>query len=135
MTTTSSAPSTVVGRFLADVEAGHVTPSHYAPGAVLDAVVPQWRFDVTGPVAIAAEYSSWYAVPGRLEEVRRIPTAGGEVVEYTRTWVEGGIPHALRHVHVIDLDADGRIAADHVWCGGRWPAALLAEMEAARHAR
>jgi hypothetical protein len=28
---------------------------------------------------------------------------------------------------------DGRIVADKVWCGGRWPAALLAEMEAAAH--
>jgi hypothetical protein len=26
---------------------------------------------------------------------------------------------------------DGRIVADTVLCGGRWPAALLAEMEAA----
>jgi len=25
---------------------------------------------------------------------------------------------------------DGRISLDRVWCGGRWPASLLAEMEA-----
>ncbi len=28
--------------------------------------------------------------------------------------------------------ADGRITADTAFCGGRWPASLLAEMEAAR---
>ena len=31
--------------------------------------------------------------------------------------------------------AAGLIVADHVWCGGRWPASLLAEMEAARDDR
>jgi hypothetical protein len=38
-------------------------------------------------------------------------TATGEVVEFTLSW--------------------GR---DHMWCGGRWPATLLAEMEAANNA-
>jgi hypothetical protein len=33
-------------------------------------------------------------------------------------------------MHLLTL-ADGLIAADTVMCGGRWPAGLLAEMEAA----
>jgi len=47
-----------------------------------------------------------------------------------KTWTEGGVPHAVHHVHVLAV-GDGRITADTVMCGGRWSAALLAEMEAA----
>ena len=48
-------------------------------------------------------------------------------------WEEDGVPHAARHVHVLTIDpATDRITADHMWCGGRWAAPLLAQMEAAR---
>jgi len=53
------------------------------------------------------------------------------VVEYTLSWTENGVPHAGHHLHVLTV-RDDRIVADMVFCGGRWPAALLAEMEAAR---
>jgi hypothetical protein len=43
------------------------------------------------------------------------------------------VPHAAHHVHIITV-AGGRIVADTVMCGGRWPASLLAEMEAAASA-
>ncbi len=46
------------------------------------------------------------------------------------------MPHASHHCHVLTIDPfldGGRIVADQVWCGGRWPAALLAEMEATGH--
>lgn len=132
---TTSTAATAVDGFLADVLRCSVSPVHYAPQAVLDAVVPGWRLDAAGPEAIAEVYARWFDHPGRFEELRRRPTATGEVIEYTLTWTEDGVPHAARHVHVIDLDDAGRIASDHVWCGGRWPADLLAEMEQARHAR
>jgi hypothetical protein len=48
-------------------------------------------------------------------------------------WDEDGVPHASHHCHVLTIDPNldgGRIAADQVWCGGRWSATLLAEMEA-----
>lgn len=132
-----SAPAPIststVERFLAAVAAGVVPADLYADDVVLDAVVPQWRFACTGPAAVAAEYARWFAHPARIEELRRLPTPTGEVVEYTLCWSEHGVPHAGRHVHVLDLDPDGRIVADHVWCGGRWPAALLARMEAAHN--
>ena len=81
--------------------------------------------------ALKDEYAHWFADPGRFEELRRIPFPDGEVVEYVLTWVESGVPHAAHHVHVLDV-ADGRIARDTVVCGGRWPASLLAEMQAAQ---
>ncbi|MDT7704648.1 MAG: hypothetical protein QOG20_255 [Pseudonocardiales bacterium] len=134
----SSAPtatSAAVDGFLSDVLRGSVSPAHYAPGAVLDAVVPGWRLTALGPEAIAQEYGRWFHHPARFEDLRRLPTATGEVVEYTLTWTEDGVGHTGRHVHVIDVDGATRaIASDHVWCGGRWPADLLAEMEQARHA-
>jgi hypothetical protein len=64
--------------------------------------------------------------------MRRYPAGGGasEVVEYTLSWSENGVPHAGHHMHLLTV-RDDLIVADTVFCGGRWPAALLAEMEAA----
>jgi hypothetical protein len=135
-TPSSTITSAAVDGFLADVLRGSASPAHYTQGAVLDAVVPGWRLSAEGPDAIADEYRRWFRHPGHFQELRRRPLPTGEVVEYTLTWTEDGIPHTARHVHVIDLDeTTGRIISDHVWCGGRWPADLLAEMEQARHAQ
>ena len=82
--------------------------------------------------AIRAEYARWFAEPACFDELRRYPVEGGqaEVVEYMLSWTENGVPHAAHHLHVLTV-RDDRIVADMVFCGGRWPAALLAEMEAA----
>ena len=48
-------------------------------------------------------------------------------------WEEGGVPHAVHQAHVVEVD-DDRITRDQVWCGGRWPAPLLAEMAEAASA-
>jgi hypothetical protein len=107
------------------------TTDAWVADARLDATVPNWRFTVEGAEAIRSTYATWFAEPGRFEEIRRLPTPGGVVVEYLLTWEDAGVPHAAHHLHVLTLDDDGRIAEDHVFCGGRWDAALLAEMEAA----
>jgi hypothetical protein len=96
--------------------------------------VPNWRLSVRGGDDIRQQLRAWYADPGTFEELRRHPIATGEVVEFTVTWVEDGVPHAARQLHLLELDGDGRIAHDHMWCGGRWSATLLAEMDAASHA-
>lgn len=129
MSTTTSAVDTFLEAIRGDHDA---TP--WADDAVLDAVVPGWRFSVAGAGAIADQFRSWFRDPGTLEELRRHPTATGEVIELTVTWIEDGVPHAARQVHVLDFDDAGRIAHDGMWCGGRWPAQLLAQMEAARDA-
>jgi hypothetical protein len=129
MTTTT----TSIDAFLACICGDH-RDRPWTDDAVLDAVVPGWRFSVTGADAINEQFRSWFRDPGTLEEIRRHRTAAGEVVELTITWVEDGVPHAARQVHVLDLDAAGRISRDEMWCGGRWPAQLLAQMEAARDA-
>ena len=54
----------------------------------------------------------------------------GEIVEFVRTWEEDGGPCIVHQIHVISV-REGQIAVDRAWCGGRWSAALLAEMAAA----
>ncbi len=98
---------------------------------MLDATVPHWRYERAGAADVAAELTSWYAAPTTLESVVRRDVAGGEVVELDLSWVEDGVPHAAHQVHLIAHDGH-RISADTIICGGRWPAALLADMEAAR---
>ena len=117
-----------VDQFLAAIQAGTIAGcGAWSADAVLDATVPNWRFQLTGPDAIRSEYAKWFADPGTFEDLRRLPTQDGEVVEYTLTWTEAGVPHAAHHAHILTVE-DGLIAADTVLCGGRWPASLLAEM-------
>lgn len=104
----------------------------FAEDAELDATVPNWRFGVQGAEAVRSELARWYADPARFEELRRTAIPGGELVEFTLCWEEGGVPHACHQAHVLGVE-QGRITGDRVWCGGRWPASLLAEMsDAAR---
>jgi hypothetical protein len=108
----------------------------YAEGARLDATVPGWRFEKRGADRIEAQLAKWYVHPAELEEVTRRVLPDGEMVEVTVAWVENGVPHAARQVHVLTIDRDAdRILEHHVWCGGQWSADRLAEMEAARDDR
>jgi hypothetical protein len=125
--------ATSISSFLDAVRGDHgSTP--WAEDATLDAVVPGWRFSLRGADRLDAQFRTWFAHPGELEEVRRFRTDAGEVVEFTVAWIEDGVPFAARQVHVLDIDGDGRITRDNMWCGGRWPAELLAKMEAAGNA-
>jgi hypothetical protein len=120
---------TCIDEFLQAVTSGDGIPAHvYAERAVLDATVPGWRFHRQGAADIATTYTGWFGHPGEFEELDRQPTDRGEVVRYVVTWVENGTPHAAHHVHLLTTDGGGRIARDVVFCGGRWPAALLAQM-------
>lgn len=135
MSETTLTQTTAVDRLLACIQAGAgIDPRVFSAGACLDATVPNWRFRVEGARDIGAQLARWYASPAKLEDLRRTPLPDGELVEFTLSWEERGVPHAGHQVHVIEIDANGAICADRVWCGGRWDAALLAEMEAASHA-
>jgi hypothetical protein len=128
----AGAAPTAIDAFLDAVATGAGIPAElYAPDAVLDATVPNWRLHRHGPAAIAGEYTGWFVNPAEMEELTRWPTGGGEVVRYLLAWTEGGVPHAAHHCHQLVLDGEGRIASDTVFCGGRWPAGLMAEMAAA----
>jgi hypothetical protein len=121
-----------VDRLLAEISAGRgITTDTWTDDARLDATVPNWRLERRGAASVAAELTRWYDVPMTVESAVRRPVPGGEAVEIDLSWVEDGIPHAAHQMHVVQLDG-GRISADTVFCGGRWSATLLAEMEADR---
>jgi hypothetical protein len=101
---------------------------------VFDATVPMWRYRTHGAVATTNELGRWYADEGRFEEFERIDVPGGALVEFTLTWEERGVPHACHQSHRLEFAADGRIRRLTAFCGGRWPASLLAEMAAAEQA-
>ena len=129
--------SPAIDKFLAAIQSASIPACDaWSADARLDATVPNWRLHACGADAIRAEYARWFADPGQFGEFRRYPVGsdgdGGpsEIVEYTLSWTENGVPHAAHHMHLLTV-RDDHIVADTVMCGGRWPASLLAEMEAA----
>jgi hypothetical protein len=126
-------PTGVVDRFLAGIEAGDLPQGLFADDAGLDATVPNWRFRVEGGEAVRAELARWYADPGRFLELHRTPLPDGELVEFALGWDEDGVPHRAHQAHIVRV-ADDRILADTAFCGGRWPADLIAQMEEAQAA-
>lgn len=130
------ASTDVVSRLLDQLASGTGVSSELFTGtAIMDATVPNWRFPTTGADRIAGQLTVWFTFerPGRYDELRRIPTPTGEVVQLSIEWTEHGVLHAAHQSLTIDLE-HGRIATIGLWCGGRWPAPLLAEMEAANMA-
>jgi hypothetical protein len=119
-----------IDSLLAGIEAGSVPPSVFQEDAVLDATVPNWRFTTLGAPAVQAELSHWYADPGSFRDLRRTPIVGGELVEFTLTWEERGVTHMCHQAHVLRI-REGLVVSDTAFCGGRWPAPLIAEMTAA----
>jgi hypothetical protein len=134
-TTPTTTTTTAADRLLDAVcDPGTSVGDIYDRDAVFDATVPGWRFSLRGAASIGYQFAEWFRSPATFEELVRQPTASGEVIEYTMAWEEDGAPFAAHHVHVLTIDpTTDRIVEDHMWCGGRWPASVLAQMEAARH--
>jgi hypothetical protein len=127
------ATTSVIDTFLKAIESAAIPSCEaWSEDATLDATVPNWRLRATGSEAIRAEYARWFADPGNFRNLRRCPLGDGtgEVVEYTLSWQEDGVPHAAHHMHLLTVRGN-KIVADTVMCGGRWPASLVAEMDAA----
>ena len=119
-----------IEELLTGIQAGQVPSAVFEDDAVLDATVPNWRWTTRGAPAVQAELARWYADPGSFQDLRRTPIAGGELVEFTLTWEEGGVPHMVHQAHILRL-REGRVASDTAFCGGRWPEPLIEEMAAA----
>jgi hypothetical protein len=138
MTAAAEAPPTsAIDRLLCTIVEGRGgdAAALYSSDAVLDATVPTWRFQKHGASAIAAVWSSWFDQLCEFTELDRIPVPNGEVVRYLIAGEENGVPFAVHHCHIITLDhPSGLIVQHRVWCGGRWYADQLAEMEAAQRA-
>src|SRR5215472_6385166 len=101
----------VIEKFLQAIESAAIpTCDVWSADATLDATVPNWRLHASGPDAIRAEYARWFADPAHFDELRRCPLGNGqgEVIEYTLSWTENGVPHAAHHMHLLTV-ADGLI--------------------------
>jgi hypothetical protein len=126
--------NTVVDEFLSAVTAAAIPAARaWTADATLDATTPGWRTTVRGANDIRRLFAGWYADEGRFEELERTPLPYGELVQFLLTWTEHGVPHAARQAHVVTV-SDGLIARHVVYCGGRWPAGLLARMAEAGNA-
>ena len=120
-----------IGDFLKAVETTAIDEADvYAEDAILDATVPNWRLRAVGPQAIRAEYTKWFSDPVTFVALERIPVPDGELVIYEHEWMQDGVRHRGHHAHYLVV-RDGKIAADTVWCGGKWPEPLLNDIAAA----
>ena len=102
----------------------------YAPDALLDANVPQWRFQCRGVDQIIAQYRAWYPGSVRIVEWAPSDTTFGVVVEQAE-WADDGTDEVFaRSVHLLHLEAD-RIVRHVVYCTGRWDRATVERQAAA----
>ncbi len=123
--------SSAIDRLIAGIEAGSIPHDVFADDVVLDATVPNWRFDVRGRGAVQDQLAKWFADPGRFQAIQRTPLPDGELVEFTLVWTEGGIEHTCHQAHIIRTRGNS-VSTDTMFCGGRWPADLLSQMEATK---
>jgi hypothetical protein len=119
-----------IDALLAGIETGAIPEGVFSDNAILDATVPNWRFTTRGAAAVRAELARWYGDPGTFEDLHRTRLDDGELVEFTLNWEENGVPHRCHQAHILRL-RDTQVASDTAFCGGRWPAPLIAEMTAA----
>lgn len=126
-------PASAVERLLEGIRDADVSARDaFDDDAIFDATVPGWRFTLRGAASVNSQLDRWFAHPGVFEELERVPMPSGELVRFFLVWEENGIPCACHQTHLLTMDGD-KITSDTVFCGGRWPASLLAEMEAAGH--
>src|ERR1700745_617173 len=115
------ADTSAIEKFLHAIETANIPGCDaWSADATLDATVPNWRLPAVGADALRAESGRWFADPARFDELRRYPVEGGsaEVVEYTLSWTENGVPHAGHRLHVLAV-RDDRIVSDLVFLGRR----------------
>ncbi|HWC11986.1 MAG TPA: nuclear transport factor 2 family protein [Acidimicrobiales bacterium] len=96
----------------------------YAPDALLDANVPQWRFQCKGVDQITAQYRAWYPASVRIAEWRPTLTAFGAVVEQAEWAGDGADEVFARSVHLLHLERD-RIVRHVLYCTGQWDRATV----------
>ena len=127
-----SATPAIAQRYRTAVEAGDVAAlaELYHPDALLDAHVPNWRFQLQGRPAVAAYTGGALPGPGRFAAFAAEPTASGDLlVQFEwRQHAEDGEP-VVRQLHHWRLDK-GRIVEQVLFCAGIWSRRLQAQMAA-----
>ena len=127
-----SATRTLAERYRSAVEAGDLAAlaELYHPDALLDAHVPNWRFQLQGRPAVAEYTGGALPSPGRFTAFAAEPTASGDLlVQFEwRQHAEDGEP-VVRQLHRWRLDK-GRIVEQVLFCAGIWNRRLQAQMAA-----
>jgi hypothetical protein len=122
---------TAIDTLLEAIETGTTPRSDvFAEDVLLDATVPNWRYRVLGADRVAGKFGAWFQQPGAFDSIERTPLPDGELVRFELSWFENGSPFACHQTQRIRVD-DDRIVGVTLFCGGQWPAELLAKMEEA----
>ena len=103
----------------------------YHPDVLLDAHVPNWRFQVIGRSEVARFTGNGLPAPGHFERFEAECTADGDLLVQLE-WRQdpGDGPGARsRQLHVLRLEG-GRIASQTLFCAGVWSPALQQRMAA-----
>ena len=125
-------PSSIAERYRAAVEASDVAAltTLYRPEALLDAHVPNWRFQVQGADAVAETTGAGLPGPGRFTSFDAEPTASGDLlVQFEWRRLGDDSETTVRQLHLLRLD-EGRIAEQVLFCAGVWSPQLRARMAA-----
>ncbi len=103
----------------------------YHPDVLLDAHVPNWRFQVVGRTEVARFTGAALPGPGRFTRFETEPTAGGDLlVQFEwRQQADGDVGVKARQLHLLRID-DGRITQQTLFCAGVWDRDLQARMAA-----
>lgn len=99
---------------------------HYRPDALVDVVIPQWRFQLQGPDALREVLVAEDFVPGRrVTSSHRTTTSDGLLLEL-ETWAPiDGEDQMWLALHQFRF-ADGLVAEHVVYCSGVWDAETIA---------
>ncbi|MGH9149829.1 MAG: nuclear transport factor 2 family protein [Acidimicrobiales bacterium] len=100
----------------------------YRPDALLDANVPEWRYQLQGRGAIRAQFEQEAAEAGtgtRVTWWRAVPTGDGVVVEVEARFDHDGEERLWRQVNILRTDGEA-VTAHILYCTGIWDAATIA---------
>jgi len=131
--TTTTTTTALVERITACLEAGdyEALAALYRPDALLDANVPEWRYQLQGPDAILQLFreEEMTLAGWRLTSSRATTMAEGVVVEAEVHFDHEGEERLWRNVHIVHTD--GEAITDHViYCTGIWDAATITRQRA-----
>ena len=98
----------------------------YRPDALVDVIVPQWRFQLQGPDALREALLEGEFLPGRRVAVsHRTATEDGLLLELECWAPINGEEQMWRALHQFRV-ADGLVVEHVAYCSGFWDAATIA---------
>jgi hypothetical protein len=91
----------------------------FAPDVFCDLNMPEWRFQLQGRDAFAAQLERINEGPSKVEVLRTVPTTSGFVTEHVEHQDVDGEDHSARRLILCEV-VRGRIAEVTVYCTGEW---------------